>query len=331
MSIERDWTECPSQSFFKLNVAETFEKLKELDGNEFKLFMFYTLKGWGWDGQTQRQGDGKVRSSSSYAAQGLNLSQKTIEKYNDRLLKKNALSKVRVSRKYGTTFAITPACFVRPMKEPKTKDVTQKPDPKPVVEFGNSYITSSVKTTEPVRQNLPKNIDSRSIDISLSNKNEELRKFEARWQGMLKGEREREQNTLLSLIKERPDEAKTICKAFEIILADQAKLGKIISPIAILKSNYTQYRNRAISELEKGVRLKEQEKAKAEAIRAKEEKELQEEMQYRQNPETVLSSYKPNEPINWLLFNQLKNGSKFKETAFLLESAANVSLSPGQG
>jgi hypothetical protein len=74
----------------------------------------------------------------------------------------------------------------------------------------------------------------------------------------MKKEREREEKGLLKLFQQKPEEAETIFKAFDIVLKEQDEYGEIKSAISVLETNYTgQYRAKALTAI---VRLQQKEK-----------------------------------------------------------------------
>jgi hypothetical protein len=86
----------------------------------------------------------------------------------------------------------------------------------------------------------------------------QLAELEARWMSFMKKEREREEKGLLKLFQQKPEEAETIFKAFEIVLKEQDEYGEIKSAISVLETNYTgQYRAKALTAI---ARLQQKEK-----------------------------------------------------------------------
>ena len=307
--VDFEFQTCGTGSYFRMCQEQYFKKSKELGHWKFSILQFFSVKAFGWDGQNQKPGTGTVQLSASYIAQGLGLNLKTVEKYTTELVRLGYLKKLRVSHKHGTTYAVTPILFVRDLATPETENKSENKLPiailtndLPKSELPTKLLTSYPPDNQLVTHAVTKNIEYRSIDISLSNKKLHER-FDHRWKGMLPKEKEREKKGLLSLIKLKPKDEEVICKAFEIILADQAKFGKIICPIAILESNYTsQYRNRALQDLQKGIRLKEQEKAKQETFKAKEEADRIADLAFKQKMEALkLTSDNFNMPKNPLV------------------------------
>ena len=77
-----------------------------MDPAEFKLFLFLSMKAWGWDGKLRRLGDGTVRASVSYAAKGAGISESSVNKYTDKLIAKGLTKKLSVSFKQGNTYQV---------------------------------------------------------------------------------------------------------------------------------------------------------------------------------------------------------------------------------
>jgi hypothetical protein len=106
-------------SYYRLNLSEIFILMQEMEAGEFKVFLFLSLKAWGWDGKLQKSGDGSVQASASYIAKGTNLSEASVNKYVISLLNKNYIIKTSICYKNGNTYQISQLLWVPKSQAPQ--------------------------------------------------------------------------------------------------------------------------------------------------------------------------------------------------------------------
>ncbi len=109
----------PHGSYYKLDLSKAYQLLQELEAVEFKLFLFLSLKAWGWDGNLQKSGIGTVKASASYMAKGVNSSEASVNKYVISLTNKNYLSKMSVCFKTGNTYRVSQILWVPNSQAPQ--------------------------------------------------------------------------------------------------------------------------------------------------------------------------------------------------------------------
>ena len=181
--IEKPHFEVPkiegTKSFFQIDQATAFQLLQELDATEFKVFLFLTLRAYGWDEKTRRVGDGVTRASGTFVAKGTSLSEATAERSIASLKQKGLISKLKHSCKWGNTYQVKPT-LLRQIAEdkkelPKKAAIEPAKTPPPEepkiegtkIEAPQNHIPSSLKSTPLAASNCRTSIESRNVDLSL--------------------------------------------------------------------------------------------------------------------------------------------------------------------
>ena len=170
-----------TRSFVQIDQATLFQLLQVLDATQFKVFVFLTMRAYGWDDKARRVGDGIVRASGTFVAKGSNLSVATAERCIGKLKEKGLISKSTHSCKWGNTYHVKPILLRRgsddkappenkkkpPQIEVSKNEDTQKEEPK-TAQVPQNKAPSSIKNRPLGPSNLGTNIDSRYSDLSLT-------------------------------------------------------------------------------------------------------------------------------------------------------------------
>jgi hypothetical protein len=203
-----------TRSFIQIDQAAVFQLLKELDATELKVFLFLTLRAYGWDEKTRRVGDGVVRASGTFVAKGTNLSAATSERCISKLKEKGLISKWTHSCKWGNTYLVKPILLRQssddnapppenkkkhPKDEAPQNEGTKKKEPKQT-QIPQNEGPSSLKNRLLGPSNLGTNIDSRSVDLSLT---ETFKKYFSEIRAPLAEKKERA--CLTQIQKRNPD------------------------------------------------------------------------------------------------------------------------------
>ncbi len=221
---------------------------------EFKLFTYLTFLKWRYPEKS-----GYVRAALPYLAKGTKIARSAVFNHLKTLIELNLITCIEVNQKFGNLYKVSDIglwTVIDQTKLEKEKQSLQETTP--------IQTTATQTTTVRIRDyNSPRGGSQQSVletkdlsslssstYLSLSQflKSQQLAELEARWLSFLKKEREREEKGLLKLFEQKPDEAETILKAFQIILKEQDEYGEIKSAISVLETNYTgQYRTKALA------------------------------------------------------------------------------------
>jgi hypothetical protein len=118
---ETQHTENRTGTFFPLSYG-TLNVAKELDGNQFKVLLWFTIKAWGWQPSTQKPGTGQVRAAYDYIAEGAGVARSSAFTVVKKLIEKGLIRTSGAAFKDGNIYEVSPVMFTRPGGAEKGKE-----------------------------------------------------------------------------------------------------------------------------------------------------------------------------------------------------------------